>query len=210
MSEESNKKVQDEEVDVSTSAATENEDATASEEGSINEAGDAKSSGDDSNEPSDDTSSDEAASELSKLQAELADEKNKYLRLYAEFENFRRRSAKERLELISSASADLMKEMLPVLDDFQRAIDSNKNIDDIEAVKHGFELLHQKMTKIMASKGLKPIEAKGTAFDAEMHEAIAQVPVDAAEEKGIIIDEVEKGYTLNEKIIRHPKVVVGS
>ena len=96
------------------------------------------------------------------------------------------------------------------MDDFQRAIDSNDKIDDINVVKEGFSILSQKLSKILEAKGLKPIESKGQPFDAELHEAVAQMPTDKASEKGIILDEVEKGYTLNEKIIRHPKVVVAS
>ena len=99
---------------------------------------------------------------------------------------------------------------VPILDDFGRAVESNNNIDDINAVKEGFVLLHQKMLKTLEAKGLKAIETKGEAFDAEIHEAVAQMPVEKAKEKGIIIDEVERGYTLNDKLIRHPKVVVGS
>ena len=144
------------------------------------------------------------------LNKQLEEEKGKYLRLYAEFENFRRRNAKERLELIGTASSDVIKDLLPVLDDFQRAIDSNDKIDDINVVKEGFSILSQKLSKILEAKGLKPIESKGQPFDAELHEAVAQMPTDKASKKGIILDEVEKGYTLNEKIIRHPKVVVAS
>jgi molecular chaperone GrpE len=147
---------------------------------------------------------------LTTLQMQLEEEKNRYLRLYAEFENFRRRNAKERMELISSASAELMKELLPVLDDFERAMESNKSIEDVEAVKVGFELLFQKMGSILSSKGLKAVESKNQPFDAEIHEAIAQVPADSVKLKGVIMDVVEKGYTLNDKTIRHPKVVVGS
>lgn len=144
------------------------------------------------------------------LEKELVEEKNKYLRLYAEFENFRRRTAKERLELIGSATADLMKEILPVVDDFERAIQSNEKIEDIAAVKEGFSLLHSKMVRLLGNKGLKAIESKGERFDAELHEAVAQVPAEKKEDKGKIIDEVEKGYKLNDKTIRHPKVVVGT
>lgn len=140
----------------------------------------------------------------------IEEEKNKYLRLYAEFENFRRRNAKERMELISTASLDIIKEVLPVLDDFERAIDSNKEIEDAAALKEGFNILYYKLYKILSSKGLKPIDVKGELFDAEQHEAIAQVPVDKNKDKGIILDVLEKGYKLNDKIIRHPKVVVGN
>jgi molecular chaperone GrpE len=147
---------------------------------------------------------------IEKLENDLLEEKNKYLRLYAEFENFRRRTAKERIELIGSASADLMKEMLTILDDFDRAIQSNESVDDLQAVKEGFQLLHNKLLKLLEGKGLKSFDSMGQKFDADLHEAIAQVPVDEKRKKGIIIDVVEKGYELNEKIIRHPKVVVGN
>ena len=140
----------------------------------------------------------------------IEEEKNKYLRLYAEFENFRRRNAKERIELINTASLEIIREVLPVLDDFERAIESNKEIEEVKALKEGFDILYQKLHKTLSSKGLKQIEAKGALFDAEQHEAIAQVPVEKDKEKGIIMEVLEKGYMLNDKIIRHPKVVVGS
>lgn len=144
------------------------------------------------------------------LEKELLEEKNKYLRLYAEFENFRRRTAKERLELIGSATSDLMKEILPVLDDFERAVKSNESIDDIQAVKEGFILLSNKLNRLMSNKGLKPIESLGESFDPDLHEAVAQVPCEDKEQKGKVIDVLEKGYKLNDKTIRHPKVVVGT
>jgi molecular chaperone GrpE len=143
------------------------------------------------------------------LKEQVNAEKDKYVRLYAEFENFRRRTAKERIELISSATGDLMKEIIPVLDDFDRAIGSNQEATDLEAVKAGFELLHNKLYRLLENKGLKPMDSKGKDFDPEVHEAIAQIPAPSEEEKGKIIDVVEKGYQLNEKILRHPKVVVG-
>ena len=144
------------------------------------------------------------------LQRQLEEEQSKYLRLYAEFENFRRRNPKERIELISSASSELMKGVLPVLDDFERAVESNKKITDIEAIKEGFILLQQKLSNILEAKGLQRVKSKGEAFDAEIHEAIAQVPVDDNKLKGKIIEDIEPGYTLNDKVLRHPKVVVGS
>ena len=147
---------------------------------------------------------------IEKLENDLLQEKNKYLRLYAEFENFRRRSAKERIELIGSASADLMKDMLTILDDFERAVKSNETAEDLTAVKEGFQLLHNKLQKLLEGKGLKSFDSLGQKFDADLHEAIAQVPVEEKNKKGTIIDVVEKGYELNEKIIRHPKVVVGN
>jgi len=147
---------------------------------------------------------------VANLENQVKEERDKYMRLYAEFENFRRRSAKERIDLIGSATSDLMKEVLPVLDDFERAIESNKSVEDIAAIKEGFELLYTKTAQILQSKGLKVIESRGEVFDAEIHEAVAQIPAPEGTEKGSIIDVIERGYTLNEKIIRHPKVVVAS
>lgn len=140
---------------------------------------------------------------------EIAEWKDKYLRLYSEFENFRRRTAKERLELISTASGDVIKEILPVLDDLDRATESNKNAEDIEAVKEGFNIVQNKISKTLSGKGLKEMEAKGESFDAELHEAIAKIPAPEEGLKGKVIDVIEKGYYLNDKIIRYAKVVVG-
>jgi len=153
---------------------------------------------------------DEGIDPIQKLENEVLEEKNKYLRLYAEFENFRRRTAKERIDLIGTANANLMKEMLTILDDFERAIQSNETAEDIIAVKEGFTLLQNKLSKILESKGLKSFDSMGQIFDADIHEAIAQVPVEDKAKKGIVIDVAEKGYELNDKIIRHPKVVVGN
>ena len=138
--------------------------------------------------------------------AELND---RFLRLYAEFENFRRRSNKERLEVISSANAGLLKDLLPVLDDFDRAALNNEQVTDVDLVKEGFLLIHNKFRSILDSKGLKEMTAKGEVFDSELHEAIANIPVSEEDQKGKVIDDVEKGYYLNEKVIRFAKVVVG-
>ena len=146
-----------------------------------------------------------------KLTIELAEAKDKYLRLYSEFENFRRRNAKERLELVKTASSDLMEQLLPVIDDFERAQNANKSQEDVEAIKEGFDLIHNKLFKTLENKGLKVMEtAKGTEFDAELHEAITQFPTDEKGMKGKIIDTVEKGYYLGEKVIRFAKVVIGA
>ena len=138
--------------------------------------------------------------------AELND---RFIRLYAEFENFRRRSNKERLDVISSANAGLLKDLLPVLDDFERAIINNDQVTDIEIVKEGFALIQNKFKSILDSKGLKEMNAKGEPFDSELHEAIANIPVSEEEQKGKVIDDIEKGYYLNDKVIRFAKVVVG-
>lgn len=152
----------------------------------------------------------ESQNPIARLEQELLQEKDKFTRLYAEFENFRRRTAKERIELISTSTADLMKEILPVLDDFERAVVSNESAEDIQAVKNGFTLLQNKLMSLLGNKGLKAFDSVGEDFDPDFHEAVAQIPAPSKKEKGKIIDVVERGYELNEKIIRHPKVVVGT
>ena len=145
-----------------------------------------------------------------KLQAEVAEAKDKYLRLYSEFENFRRRNAKERIDLIKTASSDLMSELLPTVDDFDRAKQANEKQEDVAAIKEGFDLIHNKLIKTLEAKGLKLMETeKGTPFDADLHEAVTQFPAEE-ELKGKIIDTVEKGYYLGEKVIRFAKVVIGA
>lgn len=146
---------------------------------------------------------------LKKLQDELAEAKDKYVRLYAEFDNFRRRSAKEKLEMIQSANEQLLKALLPVMDDFERAEKSYKDRNDKEA--EGFLLIQNKFRKTLDQYSVKVMETNaGTAFNADLHEAITQVPAPDEKLKGKIIDTVEKGYLLNDKVIRFAKVVVGS
>jgi len=134
---------------------------------------------------------------------------DKFVRLYAEFDNFRRRTNKEKVELISSASASILKDLVPVLDDFERALENNEKSDDIEAVKEGVKLVAHKFKSLLESKGLKQMVAKGEPFDSEFHEAIANIPAPEDSLKGKVVDDVEKGYLLNEKVIRFAKVVVG-
>lgn len=141
---------------------------------------------------------------------QLAVLNDKYLRLYSEFDNYRKRTNKEKLDLISTASAGVLKDMLGVLDDFERAIANNENVDDIAVLKEGFTLIYSKMKSILEAKGLKQMEAKHTEFNADFHEAIANIPAPSDELKGKVIDDVEKGYFLNEKVIRFAKVVVGN
>lgn len=138
--------------------------------------------------------------------AELND---RFLRLYAEFDNFRKRSNKEKVDLISNANAGILTDLIPVLDDFERAILNNENATDIEIVKEGFYLIFNKFKGLMEAKGLKPMQAKGQPFDSELHEAIANVPAPSNKEKGKVIEDVEKGYYLHDKVIRYAKVVVG-
>ncbi|TLV01109.1 nucleotide exchange factor GrpE [Dyadobacter luticola] len=147
---------------------------------------------------------------LESAKSEIAELKDKYLRLYADFENFRRRTAKEKLEMISGASADMVKLILPIVDDFERAKVSFDSSTEIDALKEGVDLIYNKLYKALESKGLKPMESKGETFDAEIHESIAQFPAPSEELKGKVIDEIEKGYYLNDKVIRYAKVIVGS
>lgn len=133
-----------------------------------------------------------------------------YLRLYSEFDNFRKRSIRERSELIKTAGADVLRSLLPVLDDFDRAQKSIAAAADIESLKTGMELVHHKFRTILADKGLTEVVPTGEVFDAELHEAITQVPAPSEELKGKVMDVVEKGFKLNDKIIRYPKVVIYS
>lgn len=147
--------------------------------------------------------------ELSALKQEIQDQKDKYLRLFAEFDNFKKRNAKERLELFKTAGQDIIRELLPILDDFQRADKAFEQDNNAENYANGVKLIQEKLQKTLQNKGLKVIESVGKDFDVEQHEAIAEVPASSEEQKGKIIDEVESGYTLNDTIIRYAKVVVG-
>jgi molecular chaperone GrpE len=144
-----------------------------------------------------------------KLQGELAEQKEKFIRLYSEFENFRRRTAKEKLEMIQSANEQLLKTLLPVADDFDRAEKSFKEKSDKDL--EGFFLIYNKFKKTLDQAGVKIMDVKsGSGFNADLHEAITQIPVTDESLKGKVVDVVENGYLLNDKVIRHAKVVVGS
>ena len=153
---------------------------------------------------------DDFIAETDRVGSELAELKDKYLRLYADFENFRRRTAKEKLELIGTANEGLLKALIPVVDDFERAMHSIETTSDIEAVKEGISLIYTKLDKTLESKGLKPMVSKGEPFNADLHESVTQFPAPSDDLKGKVIDEVEKGYYLNDKVIRFAKVIVGS
>ena len=149
---------------------------------------------------------------LEALQDELADSKDKYIRLYSEFENFRRRTAKEKLDMVQIANEDLITSLLPVMDDFERAEKSFEEGDgDIKALKEGIDLIFSKFRKALEQKGLKVMEHKqGTDFDPEFHDAITQIPAPSKKLKGKVVDVIEKGYLLKDKVIRYAKVVIGS
>lgn len=150
----------------------------------------------------------EAPIELT-AEEKLAELNDRFLRLYAEFDNYRKRTNKEKVDIITNANAGILADLLPVMDDFDRAILNNQNADDVAVVKEGFQLIFNKFKGILEAKGLKQMQAKGTAFDSELHEAIANIPAPSKKEVGKVIDDVEKGYYLNDKVIRFAKVVVG-
>ena len=148
--------------------------------------------------------------QVNDLNEQLNDEKDKFLRLFAEFENYRKRTAKERLELFTTASQELMTALLPISDDMDRALIEFKKSNNNELIE-GFELIYSKFNEILKSKGLNEIKVdKGDKFDPENHEAITQIKADKEKNKGKIVDVIEKGFMLGEKIIRYPKVVVAN
>ena len=155
----------------------------------------------------------ESAEELSveqKLEEELSIEKDKFLRLFAEFENYKRRTTKERIDLFKTANQEVLQAMLPVLDDFDRALVEISKSDD-ELLLKGVELIHEKLKSTLVSKGLEEVEVRtGDAFNADYAEAITQIPAPSDNLKGKIVDVLEKGYKLGDKIIRYPKVVIGN
>lgn len=151
----------------------------------------------------------ELESKNAELENKTAKDKDDYIRLMAEFDNYRRRTAQEKLDLVSTASTETIKGMLPVLDDCERALKVLLESDDSDAAKEGTELIYSKLMSYLKSKGLAVIEAIGQPFDTDLHEAVAQFPVPEEEQKGKVFDVVQTGYTLNGKVIRFAKVVVG-
>jgi molecular chaperone GrpE len=150
-----------------------------------------------------------ADSVIEKLQKELEEQKDKYLRLFAEFDNFKRRSAKERIELSQTAGKEVIKDLLDVVDDSERAEKQIQASADLAQIKEGVQLVFNKLRNVLQSKGLKAMESLHTDFDVEKHEAITEIPAPTEALKGKVLDEVQKGYYLNDKIIRFAKVVVG-
>lgn len=146
---------------------------------------------------------------VEELTTELAESKDKHLRLFAEFENFKKRTMRERLDLLKTAGQDTINKILPVLDDFDRAKKSAEDEGTDEQLSEGVLMVYNKLYAVMGTLGVKPMETNGEVFDAEIHEAITEIPAPSEEMKGKIIDTVEKGYYMNEKIIRFAKVVVG-
>lgn len=153
--------------------------------------------------------SDADANPQVELETELAEAKDKYLRLFAEFDNFKKRSMKERVDIRKTAAQDTIAALLPVLDDFDRAKTAAEDDKSEETISDGILLVYNKLYKTLEGKGLKPMESTGEVFDPELHEAITEIPAPCEDAKGKIVDTVEKGYYLNDKIIRYAKVVIG-
>lgn len=147
--------------------------------------------------------------ENAKLKEELEKEKREYLFLMAEFDNFRKRTLKEKSELIKNAGESAFKGLLPIVDDFERALKATENTEDVASVREGMELIYKKLKKYMEQNGVKEMDPEDREFDPDRHEAISVVPVPDEKQKGKILDTVEKGYTINDKVLRHAKVVVG-
>lgn len=147
--------------------------------------------------------------DMKKLKQEHGELKDKYLRLFAEFDNFKKRTFKEKLEMMKTASSDAIQALLPVLDDFDRAKKNAEDENSSEPFSEGVNLVYQKLYSALKNKGLQPMESNGEAFDPELHEAVTEIPVPDEAMKGKIVDTIERGYFLNDKLIRHAKVVVG-
>ena len=156
-----------------------------------------------------DSEIDESTEEETENNKEQEDFKEKFIRLYSEYENYRKRTAKEKIDILTNASENVIKDLLPVIDDFERAIANNDKIEDIEAIKEGFGLIFNKLYKTLTAKGLKPMDSKETEFNIDLHEAITKIPAPKKALKGKVVDVVEKGFLINEKVIRFAKVVVG-
>ena len=147
--------------------------------------------------------------DVEELNIQLAESKDKYLRLFAEFDNFKKRTIRERIDLMKNASQDAFSSLLPVIDDFDRAKNSADDESSEEAFSEGVLLVYNKLYSVLNNKGLKKMESTGEVFDPELHEAITKIPAPSDEMKGKVIDTIESGFYLNDKIIRHAKVVVG-
>ncbi len=187
---EQNEKVEEQKTDKKTESQEENPQTKASEA----ESGEAS----------------DKEGEAQGLEAKLEELNKKYLLLYSDFENYRRRTAKEKMELVLNAAESTIKDLLPIVDDYERALANMESTDNelMAKTREGMELIYNKLMDTLSRKGLKPIGAKGEKFDESLHEAIARIPASKEEEKGIVVDETTKGYYLNDKVIRYSKVVV--
>ncbi len=152
---------------------------------------------------------DELKAQIEQLKADKAELNDKYLRMFAEFQNYKRRTAKEKLDVVQTAGRDVIKTLLPVVDDFNRAKKAADSVDSIETFSEGVQLVYEKLHHVLRQQGLKALETNGELFNPDIHEALTEIPAPSEDMKGKIIDTVESGYTLNDKIIRFAKVVIG-
>lgn len=148
--------------------------------------------------------------ELEKLKEDRAELNDRFLRVYSEFENYKRRTQKEKLELIDTASEKVILDILPVVDDFERAIKANESIEDSTSLKEGFELIYHKLLHILKVNGVEEIKAQGEMFDTDYHDAVTYIPAQNAEDEGRVVDVVQKGYKIKDKVIRYAKVVIAN
>jgi molecular chaperone GrpE len=180
-------------------AASENVEANEQKETEVNEESQEAKADD----------ADSSLSELEKKDLEIQALNDKYLRLYSEFDNFRRRTQKEKLDLYETAGEEIFKSFLPVMDDFERAKKSMDESQDYKVLKEGVDLIYNKLKSIFKANGAEAMDSMGEAFDSEIHEAVTQIPAPNKKMKGKVVDEIEKGYKLKNKVIRFAKVVVG-
>lgn len=152
---------------------------------------------------------DEAIEKEPTIEEQLTEMNNKYVRLYSDFDNYRKRTIKEKADIISTASGGLMTDLLGVLDDFERAMTNNEKVDDAESLREGFKLIYNKFSSALKNKGLEPMDCKGDVFDGDLHEAVTNIPAPTPDDKGKIVDVIERGYNLKGKVLRYAKVVVG-
>lgn len=186
----------------------ETEDINLSEQMEETQNAPAPETNDTENQPETETET-ETVDPIVQLEAQLAELKDQYLRKVAEFDNYRKRTLKEKTELILNGGEKVITSILPILDDFERAKDNISKATDLDALKEGVELIFQKLLKVLEAQGLKKIETHEADFNTDFHEAIAMVPAANEEQKGKVVDCVQTGYTLNDKVIRHAKVAIG-
>lgn len=186
----------------------EKENAESTENNDLKNTTDAAAESSDSATKANQTNEDTLSPEL-EMEKKYAELNDKYLRLYSDFDNFRKRTIKEKADLISSASADVLKDLLDVLDDFERATANNEMVEDVTLLRESFKLIQHKLVLVLQNKGLEQVESKGQIFDADKHEAITNVPVTDQSQKGKVVDVVERGYNLRGKTLRFAKVIVG-
>jgi molecular chaperone GrpE len=169
-----------------------------------------KPSAPDSNPSANAETADGPEQKIAELEAKHKETEDKYTRLYAEFDNFRRRTAKEKIDWFKTAGEDTILTVLPIMDDMERAIAHNKEVEDIKALKEGLEVIYQKFKSILTTKGIEPMETVGKQFDPDLHDAITSIAAPSDDLKGKVVEEVQKGYMLNGKVMRHAKVIVGN